>query len=161
MEKKTKEEIKAIARKFINDPEIKEELDPITRMWLEPHITIMLEDFADQFKEREPTGIKEGDIEREAEKDFIHPKNKRGDPISIPAGHIYPHGWQKFLKAYKKGFIRALSLLSKEQNNEAVEFSIWLSANEWVYLQNGSTFTHYVEGERDVLELYQIFKQRK
>jgi hypothetical protein len=55
----------------------------------------------------------------------------------------------------------ALSLLSKEQNNEAVEFSIWLSANEWVYLQNGSTFTHYVEGERDVLELYQIFKQRK
>jgi hypothetical protein len=38
--------IKQKARKFINSPDIKDELDPATRIWLEQHIVNLLEDFA-------------------------------------------------------------------------------------------------------------------
>lgn len=38
-----KELIKQTVRKFINSPDLKEELDPVTRLWLEQHIVIMAE----------------------------------------------------------------------------------------------------------------------
>lgn len=37
------------AREFINSDEIKEELDAITRVWLEQHILIMLDDMTVDF----------------------------------------------------------------------------------------------------------------